>query len=130
MWKLLFLLWIIPITVGVVALVKLNDGMPALNDNQRKMLFDETKETELGAWLGLTFALLAAIFFMLGLIQGIILPNLGHFWFVTVPLLTGSAAVFIVGLWLRSRPPYSRRLVDALSRLQRRATRITETLFG
>ncbi len=130
MWTMLFLLWIIPIAVGIVAFTRVMDKMPALKDNERKLLFDETKQTEFGGCLGLTFAVLAVVFFTLGLIQGIILPNLSMFWFVLVPLLTGATAILVLGLWLRSVPPYSRRLQDKCSRLQTRATRIAETLFG
>ena len=130
MWKLLFLLWIIPIAVGIVAFARMMDEMPALKDNERKLLFDETKQTEFGIWLGLTFAVLAVGFFTLGLIQGIILPNLSSFWFVVVPLLTAAAAILVLGLWLRSVPPYSRRFQEKISRIQTRATRIAGTLFG
>ena len=130
MWKMLFLLWIIPIGIGIVAFARVMDEMPALKDNERKLLFDETKQTEFGIWLGLTFAVLAVGFFTLGLIQGIILPNLSSFWFVVVPLFTGGAAILVLGLWLRSVPPYSRRFQDHISRIQTRATRIAETLLG
>ena len=130
MWTMLFLLWTIPSAIGVIAFAKVKDGIPAFNDNQRKVLFDETKETEFGPWLGLTFAGLAGVFFMLGLLQGIILPNLGLFWFVIIPLLTGTAAVLILGRWLRSAPPRSQGFQDAISRLQTRANRIAESLFG
>lgn len=123
MWKLLFLLWIIPVAVGIVAFARMMDQMPALKDNERKLLFDETKQTEFGIWLGLIFAVLAVGFFTLGLIQGIILPNLSSFWFVVVPLLTGAAAILVLGLWLRSVPPYSRRLQDKISRIQTRESR-------
>lgn len=123
MWKLLFLLWIIPVAVGIVAFARMMDQMPALKDNERKLLFDETKQTEFGIWLGLIFAVLAVGFFTLGLIQGIILPNLSSFWFVVVPLLTGAAAILVLGLWLRSVPPYSRRLQDKISRIHTRESR-------
>ncbi|MGH7854825.1 MAG: hypothetical protein ACREP3_15365 [Candidatus Binatia bacterium] len=129
MWTMLFLLWIIPIAIGVLAFARAVDGMPALKNKERELLFDETKTTELGFWLGLTFAVLAVAFFGLGLIQGIILPNLGSFWFVTVPLMTGGAAILLLALWLRSAPPHSRRFQKRISRIQTRATRIADILF-
>jgi hypothetical protein len=129
MWIMLFLLWIIPITLGIIAFVRVIDGMPALKANERKLLFDETKETEFGVWLAITFAALAVAFFMLGLVQGIILPNLSGFWLVIVPLLTGSAAVIILVLWLRSSPPQFQGFQNRISRMHTRAARMADTLF-
>jgi hypothetical protein len=129
MWIMLFLLWIIPITLGIIAFVRVIDGMPALKANERKLLFDETKETEFGVWLAITFAALAVVFFMLGLVQGIILPNLSGFWLVIVPLLTGSAAVTILVLWLRSSPPQFQGFQNRISRMHTRAARMADTLF-
>jgi hypothetical protein len=120
MLTMLFLLWVIPIAVGMVAFARIKDGMPGLKDTERKLLFDETKETEIGVSLALTFGALAVVFFTLGVVQGIILPNLGLFWFSIVPLLTSGAAILVLGLWLRSVPRYSRRLQDKISRIQTR----------
>ncbi len=130
MWTMLFLLWIVPVALGVFGYARVTDGMPAIKDNERRWLFDETKETELGFWLGLTFAALAVVFFALGLVQGLILPNLSAFWFLIAPLLTGSAIVLLLGFWLRSVPPCSGKLQKKISLLQIRAARLAETLFG
>src|SRR5688500_11107646 len=100
MWIMLFLLWVIPITIAILAWARVMDGMPALNDNYSDLFFDDTKETESGPWLALTFSALSVVFYILGLFQGIILPNLSSLCFVIVPLLTGSAAILIVALWL------------------------------
>jgi hypothetical protein len=126
---MLFLLWIIPITLGIIAFVRVIEGMPALKPNERALLFDETKETQFGVWLAITFAALAVVFFVLGLVQGIILPNLSGFWFVIVPPLTGSAAVIIVVLWLRSAPPQFQGFQNRISRMHSRAARMADTLF-
>lgn len=129
MWIMLFLLWIVPITLGIIAFVRVMDGMPALNPNERELLFDETKETEFGVWLAITFAALAVVFFMLGLVQGLILPNLSSFWLVIMPLITGGAAMVILVLWLRSSPPQFQRFQNRLSRMHTRAARMADTLF-
>jgi hypothetical protein len=105
------------------------DGMPPLKPNERELLFDETKETEFGVWLAITFAALAVVFFMLGLVQGLILPNLSSFWLVIMPLITGGAAMVILVLWLRSSPPQFQRFQNRLSRMHTRAARMADTLF-
>jgi len=129
MWIMLFLLWVIPITIAILAWARVMDGMPALKDNERELFFDETKEAEFGPWLALTFSALAVVFFILGLVQGIILPNLSSLWFVIVPLLTGSAAILILALWLRSGQPQSLGFQNRISRMHTRAARMAEILF-
>ena len=130
MWTMLFFLWIIPIAVAVVGFARVLDGKAALKDNERRLLFDETKNAEFGIWLGVKLGLLAAVFFTAALIQGILLPNLGSFWLVTGPLLTGSAAILLLGLLLR-RPASRRspRLRESMSRMQTTAARIADNLF-
>ena len=110
MWTMLFLLWIVPVALGVIGWARVMDGMPAVKDDERRWLFDDTKETELGFCLGLTFVVFAVVFFALGLVQGLILPNLSAFWFIITPLLTGSAIVLLLGFWLRCLPPYRGKL--------------------
>ena len=130
MWTMLFFLWIIPIAVVVVGFVRMLDGKAALKDNERQLFFDETKHADFGIWLGVKLGLLAAVFFTAALIQGILLPNLSTLWLVTGPLLTGSAAIVLLGLSLRG--PASRRsprLRESMSRMQTTAARIAENLF-
>ena len=117
MWTMLFFLWIVPVALGVIGWARVMDGMPAVKDDERRWLFDDTKETELGFCLGLTFVVFAVVFFALGLVQGLILPNLSAFWFIITPLLTGSAIVFLLGFWLRSLPPRRGKLQKKISRL-------------
>jgi hypothetical protein len=129
MWTMLFLLWLIPITLGVVVFARIMDGRAALNDYERQLFFDERRKTELGFWLLVKFALLAVAFFAAGLFQGVVLPNLSGFWLVTVPLLTGSTAILLLVLWLRSPSSRSRRLRGGGARMQTRFARLAESLF-
>lgn len=130
MWTMLLFLWIIPIAVVAVGFVRMLDGKAALKDNERRLFFDETKNAEFGIWLGVKLGLLAAVFFIAALIQGILLPNLSGLWLVTGPLLTGSVAIVLLGLLLR-RPASRRspRFRESMSRMQTTAARIAENLF-
>src|SRR5688572_13605079 len=130
MWIMLFLLWVIPITIAILAWARVMDGMPALKDNERELFFDETKETEFGPWLALTFSALAVVFFILGLVQGIILPSLGSVWFVIGPLLTGSRGILVRALWLRSGQRQSPGGQNRISRMHTRAARVADILVG
>ena len=105
MWGLLFFLWIIPLTLGAFLVFRSAGGEPVLNKNERELFFDERKRTHVDLWLAIKLAVLVVIFFLAGLVQGIILPNLSGFWFVTGPLLTGSAAILLAAMWLRSAAP-------------------------
>jgi hypothetical protein len=127
---MLLFLWIIPIAVVAVGFVRMLDGKAALKDNERRLFFDETKNAEFGIWLGVKLGLLAAVFFIAALIQGILLPNLSGLWLVTGPLLTGSVAIVLLGLLLR-RPASRRspRFRESMSRMQTTAARIAENLF-
>ena len=121
MWTMIFLLWLIPIAIAVLVLVRTADGMPVLKENERELLFDETRDTEFGPWLALKFAALALVFSLLGLLQGIILPNLSSLWFVAGPLLTGTAAILVLIVWLRSAPAHRRRFQNRTSPISRLA---------
>jgi hypothetical protein len=102
MWIMLLLLWLPPLALGLIVLKRAADGTRALKKNERELFFDETLDTELSPWMGVKFAALAVGFFIGGLVQGVILPNLGVFWILATPLLSGGAAILLLALWLRS----------------------------
>jgi hypothetical protein len=91
-------------------------------------LFRDRSEFKLSLAMVLSFTFFAILFFFLGVLQGIVLINIGSFWLVLVPLLTGFAALLLVLVWLRTGARdsrigrllranvYHRRLRDMLPR--------------
>jgi hypothetical protein len=103
MWLVnVLLLWLVPITLGLVVFDRMAKGAPPLNHAERQMLFDETKISELTPWLAIKFIALAMAFLGIGVIEGVILPNLHFIWKALISVLTGGAATLLVALWLRS----------------------------
>ena len=103
MWVInILLLWVVPLALGFLVLNRTATGAPALNERERQLLFDENKLSELTPWLAIKFAALAAIFFGIGIVEGIVLPNLPFVWRALVLLFTSGAATLLVALWLRS----------------------------
>ena len=103
--------------------------MPALNRNHRRLLFDEKRPRELTSWLMIKLVVLASCFFMIGLVEGVILLNLPFVWLVLTASLTGIAAILLSALWVRSNsqlPPILRRVVArTASRLRQRGAHIS-----
>ena len=130
MWIMLLLLWLAPLALGLMVLKRAADGMPTLNRHERDLFFDETQKTELSPWLGFKFAALAVVFFIGGLVQGLILPNLGIFWMLAAPLLTGATAILFVALWLRSKSTVKGVFHRRISLTERRAHRIANRIAG
>jgi hypothetical protein len=103
MWLLnILLLWLAPLTLGLVVFNRIDSGTPALTYNERQLLFDDTKVSEITPWLATKFAALAVIFLLIGLVEGVILPNLGFIWMALILLLTGGVATLLVAVCLRS----------------------------
>ena len=103
MWFInLLFLWLVPIALGLVVLNRIANGAPALNHNERQLLFDDTKISEVTPWLAAKFAALAVMFFAIGVAQGVIVPNLHFAWVAVISVLTGGVATLLVALWLRS----------------------------
>jgi hypothetical protein len=102
MWIILLLLWLIPLTLALVIAARVLGGLPAVSQDEWYALFRDRSEFKLSLAMVLSFTFFAILFFFLGVLQGIVLINIGSFWLVLVPLLTGFAALLLVLLWLRT----------------------------
>ena len=128
MWKLILFLWLIPTALAIVVGSRLWSGMPVLNRNQRRLLFDERRPRELTPWLMIKLAVLASSFFMIGLVEGVILLNLPFVWLALAASLTGSAAILLSALWVRSNsqlPRIFRRVVARTASRRRQRAQIS-----
>jgi hypothetical protein len=102
MWIILVLLWLLPVALGIVIAARVLGGLPAVNEDEWRVLFRDTKDFKVSIWMGLTFTTLAIVFFFIGVFEGLVLPNIGSYWLVLVPLLTGVAATLLVIFCLRT----------------------------
>ena len=102
MWIILLLLWLLPVALGIVVAARVLGGLPAVRNDEWRTLFRDTKNFKLSLWMGLTFTTFAVMFFFIGILEGLVLPNIGSYWLVLVPLLTGTAAMLLVIVWLRT----------------------------
>jgi hypothetical protein len=102
MWIILILLWLLPIALGIVIAARVLGGLAAVTEHEWRVLFRDTKDFKLSIPMGLTFTALAILFFLIGVFEGLVLPNIGSYWLVLVPLLTGLAAMLVVILCLRT----------------------------
>jgi hypothetical protein len=130
MWKMIFFLWLVPGALALIALSRAANGAQPIRAAEWRLLFGKSKQTTLSPWLWLGFAALAIGFFVLGVIQAVVLLNLSGFWAAVAPLFTGAAAAVLLILLLRvasSRPrnqprryrcaaAHSRRISDLFSR--------------
>jgi TctA family transporter len=102
MWTIILLLWLIPLALGILILVRAADGTPAITEEERRLFFGEAEEMTVSLWVGLKFALISVLFFFVGLFEGLVLINLGPVWFVLVPLVTGLGAILLLQQLVRS----------------------------
>ena len=102
MWTIILLLWLIPIALGIVMLVRVGDGAPAITDKERRLFFGEADEMTLSLWVGLKFAVIAVLFFCVGLAEGLVLINLGPVLLLLAPLLTALGAIVLLLQLVRS----------------------------
>lgn len=102
MWTIILLLWLIPIALGIVMLVRVGDGAPAITEKERRLFFGEAEEMTLSLWVGLKFAVISVLFFCVGLVQGLVLINLGPVLLLLVPLLTALGAILLLLQLVRS----------------------------
>jgi hypothetical protein len=101
MWIILILLWLAPVSLALVIAARVRGGLPAVTQDEWTALFRDRREFKLSLAMVLSFTIVAILFFFLGILQGIVLINIGSFWMVLVPLLTGFLALVLVLLWLR-----------------------------
>jgi len=102
MWKMIMLLWSVPLALGIVMLARLAEGSSPINNKEWQLFFGDTKDLTWSLWLGLEFIALAALFFMIGVFEGLVLVNFGSLWVVAAALMTGVAAMFLLAHCLRS----------------------------
>lgn len=122
MWIILVLLWLLPVALGIVIAARVLGGLPAVNEAEWRALFRDTKDFKVSIWMALTFTTLMILFFSIGVLEGLVLPNIGSYWLVLVPLLTGLAAMLLVILCLRTSGRQSpvRQSVRSRGRASRR----------
>jgi hypothetical protein len=102
MWTIILLLWLIPIALGIVMLVRVGDGTPAITEKERRLFFGKAEEMTLSLWVGLKFAVISVLFFCVGLVEGLVLINLGPVLLLLVPLLTALGAILLLLQLVRS----------------------------
>ena len=102
MWIILILLWLVPVSLGLVLAARVLGGLPAVSKDEWRALFRDRSDFKLSLAMVLSFTIFAVMFFFFGALEAIVLINLGSFWLVLVPLLTGLAALLLVLLWLRT----------------------------
>ena len=101
MWIILILLWVLPVSLGLVIAARLLGGLPAVSRDEWRALFRDTGDFKLSLLMGLSFTIFAVMFFFVGVLQGVVLINVGSLWLLLVPLFTGLAALLLILLWLR-----------------------------
>lgn len=103
MWKMIISLWAIPILLALIAARRAASGGRIVAAHERRFLFGMSfGRRGLSLWFWIAFAILAIAFFALGVVQAVILLNFGMFWAVFAPLLTGTLAIFLLIVVLRS----------------------------
>jgi hypothetical protein len=102
MWKMIVLLWLIPLVLGIVVLARIGRGERALRREEWKFLFGDSKEAQLSIWLGIKLAVLSVLLFFAGVFQGLVVVNLGFLWTMLVSFATALGLILILALWLRS----------------------------
>lgn len=109
MWRALLFLWSIPLMLGFVALARIATGSAAISDQVFRLFFGKDKEIRLSLWMGIKFAVVAAIFFVAGLLQGAVLLNFDMLRIASAAFLTASAAGLFLLLWVRTAPAVKMR---------------------
>ena len=102
MWIILILLWLLPLSLGLVLSARVLGGLPAVSEQEWRALFRDRNNFKPSLWSLLAFAVFAVMFFLIGVLEGVVLVNIGSYWLVFVPLLTGLAALLLVLFWLRT----------------------------
>ncbi len=102
MWKMIVLLWLVPLALAVVMLARVAEGSPGVNDDEWRLFLGAKKEMSWSPWLTIGFAALAVVFFAIGFLEGLVLANFGPLAQVAALLMTGPAAMFVLALCLRS----------------------------
>ena len=110
MWKLLLSLWAVPLLLAIMVLMRRINGVPLIKKDERGLWLGRSKDIRLSLWMGIKFALIAVVLLIVGLVEGIVLPNVNIFFQVLVPILTTAGAILLLLGWLRWRVPPARAL--------------------
>jgi hypothetical protein len=102
MWMILLLLWLLPLSLVIVLVGRSAGGIPVVSKKEWRFLFGDTRNLRLSIWMIPTFVVVAVLFFFAGVVEGLVLTNLGTMPLVLVPLFTGLAATVFSVLWLRT----------------------------
>lgn len=100
MWKVIALVWLVPLATVVVIIAGIVRGEPAFTQRAWLLFFDDAEQSRLPPWWWLKFGALLLLFFTAGLLQALIVINIGGL-LLALPLITGIAAMFVAFHWLR-----------------------------
>ena len=76
MWKLLLSLWAVPLLLGIVVLMRRIDGVPLIKKDERRLWLGRSKDIRLSLWMGIKFALIAIVLFIVGLVEALLPASL------------------------------------------------------
>jgi hypothetical protein len=102
MWTSLVLLWSVPLAVALVIFLRAAEGNAAPDWMALFGATDDLDELPLSPWMVLKLGLFAIVFFGVGVLQGLVLVNLGIAGRVVAPLMTGVGAMLLSAHWARS----------------------------
>ena len=102
MWKVIMLLWSVPILLGLGMLIRIARGSPALTEQEQGFLFGDGAEPSLSLWLGIKLAVLSVVLFFVGLAYGLVIINTNSLWMMLVPPITTFSVMSLLAWWLRS----------------------------
>jgi hypothetical protein len=108
MWTTLFLLWSVPLLLAATALARWVGGDPVINDDEMRAWFGRAQNFRWSVWMIIELVLAAAVLFVAGLLEGVLLPNFNIFLRIMVPLLTSVGLALLLRFWLRRRAPVAR----------------------
>jgi TctA family transporter len=126
MWKMLFFLWLVPGVAALIALSRAANGAQPIRAAEWQLLFGKSKQTNVSVWLWFAFAGLAIGFFILGVVQAVVLPNFDGFWGAVAPLFTGAAAAVLLILLLRAGSSRPRNQLRRYRRATARPRRLSD----
>jgi len=108
MWTTLLLLWSVPLLLAAIALARWVGGDPIIDEDEVRVWFGRAPQARLSLWMTIELILAAAVLFVIGLLEGVLLPNFNIFFRIMVPMLTSVGLALLLLLWLRRRDPAAR----------------------
>jgi hypothetical protein len=97
------MLWSVPLAVGMAIFLWETKGTPSAGEKASRLLVDPTEPAHRSGRLGFALTILpvAALFFVIGLLQGAVFVNLGVTGALAAPMAVGAAAMVLIPFWLR-----------------------------